>query len=140
IAKSGKLAAGKADPSFSVAVASIVGAAVTEFSTEAKRMLAAGVGDVVHPLEGLVRRGKQRPSHVSANLVESINLNGGGAKIDGRGHTCVDAINGCGIRGVIGGENGLPEAVEPEPRFVHPMSIGHPGVVESENLGSELRL
>src|SRR5439155_10104996 len=96
-----KLAAGKPDTTFPVAVTGIVSTPVTEFSAKPESVLSARVGNIVHSLVGLVGSGQQGPAVIAAKWIEAVHINFRHSKIDRVGYTRIDFIHGRRIRGVI---------------------------------------
>src|SRR5439155_21939948 len=124
----------------SVAVPLIVGGPVPVLAAKAKSMLSSCVGNIVHSLESLVWRGKQRPSMIAAQLIEAINVDLRQTEVRRAGHPGVDAIDCRRIRSMVSSKNRLPEPLETEPRLIDPAGVGHPGVIETENLSPQSRL
>src|SRR5882762_7153814 len=123
-----------------VTVPLVVCRAMPILAAETEGMLSAGVGNIVHTLEGLVRRGEQRPPVIAPQLIETVYVDLWQTEVRGIGHSRVDAINGRRIRSMVSRKDRLPETIETEARFIDPAGIRHPGIIEAENLSSQLRL
>ena len=77
---------------------------------------------------------------IAAQLIEAIDVDLRQTEVRRAGHPGVDAINGRRIRSMISRKDRLPEPVETEPRLIDPAGVGHPGVIETENLSPQSRL
>src|ERR671922_658765 len=128
----------ESDATLSIAVAQVVGAPMTEFTTEAEGVFAVGVGNIVYPLIGLVGSREQRPAMVTAELSKTPDVNFWHAKIDGISNASVDAIHRLGVFVMVCRENGLPKPHVTETRLVCPLRCGDPNVIQTEDLGAKL--
>ena len=77
---------------------------------------------------------------IAAQLIEAINVDLRQTEVRRAGHPGVDAIDCRRIRSMVSSKNRLPEPVETEPRLIDPAGVGHPGVIETENLSPQSRL
>ena len=77
---------------------------------------------------------------IAAQLIEAIDVDLRQTEVRRAGHPGVDAIDCRRIRSMVSSKNRLPEPVETEPRLIDPAGVGHPGVIETENLSPQSRL